>query len=88
MIGRNIREARLRAGMTQECLAELANLHWKTLSYIERGKHPFSIVTFVRLVQYLKTSPSRLLEGSDQLDEKRLKRVTKALARKRQPKRS
>ena len=83
VIGRNIREARMRLGMTQECLAELVGVHWQTVSYIERGKYPFSITTFVKLVQYLQTSPNRLTDGAGEPNKKHLARITKVKARKR-----
>ena len=85
VIGRNVRGARTSAKYTQECLAELVGVHWQTLSYIERGKFPFSVTTFARLSQCLKVSPNRLLEGLPPADEKRIMRITKALARKRRP---
>ena len=84
VIGRNVRETRMGAKFTQECLAELVGVHWQTLSYIERGKYPFSVTTFARLSQCLSVSPNRLLEGLPPADEKRFLRITKALARKRQ----
>lgn len=87
VIGRNVRDARLRLNMTQECLAELVGVHWQTLSYIERGKYPFSVTTFVRLVQYLRTSSNRLTEGMGKADERHFGRVTKALGRKRSARR-
>jgi DNA-binding XRE family transcriptional regulator len=85
VIGRNVREARLKANMTQECLAELAGVHWKTLGRIERGEFPFATTTFARLTQYLKVSPNRLLDGLPNPDPKRMAKITKAPARKRQP---
>jgi len=69
--------------MTQECLSELVNIHWKTLSYIERGKYPFSVTTFVRLSKYLQINTNELIDGIDDIDKKHLARVTKAMARKR-----
>src|SRR3990172_4686810 len=85
VIGRNVRQARLKARMTQECLAELAGVHWKTLGRIERGEFPFAVTTFARLAQYLKISPNRLLDGLPSPDPRRLARITKALARRRRP---
>ncbi len=87
-IGRNARQARLKAGMTQECLAELAGIHWKTLGRIERGEFPFAVTTLARLAQYLKVSPNRLLEGMPSPDPRRVARITKALARKRRPRKT
>ena len=84
-VGRNIREARLKAGVTQECLAELVSVHWQTISGIERGRYPFSIVTFARISQFLQTSANRLLEGLKPSDPKRTRLICKATARKRAP---
>ena len=85
IIGRNIRAARIRAGLTQECLDELLDIHWQTLSNIERGKHPFAVTTFAQIAQYLDTSSDALLTGLPIPNQNRKKRITKALARKRTP---
>lgn len=85
IIGRNIAAARLRVEMTQECLAELVGVHWKTISSIERGRYPFAVTTFIRIAHRLGTSLNRLAEGiSDDADESTL-RTAKALKRKRRP---
>ena len=85
MIGLRVREARLKADMTQECLAELVGIHWKTIGHIERGSYPISLTTFVRLSQFLEISPNRLLDGLQPPDIKRTARIKKALIRKRAP---
>jgi DNA-binding XRE family transcriptional regulator len=85
-IGRNIREARLKAGMTQECLAELASVHWQTISGMERGRYPFSVVILHRISHFLQVSANRLLEGLPAPDAKRTEMIRKAMARKRAPK--
>ena len=85
LIGQRVREARLRANMTQECLGELVGVHWKTIGHIERGSYPFALTTFARLSQFLETSPNRLLEGLTPPDPQRAARIKKALARKRAP---
>lgn len=84
-VGKNIRDARLQANLTQECLAELVGIHWQTISCIERGVYPVSLVTFAKLCQHLEVSPNRLLDGLPAPDAKRAKRIRKALARKRRP---
>jgi len=88
LIGGNAKAARLRANITQECLAELVGVHWQTISYLETGKCSVSVTVFVRLCQALDTSPNRLLEGVPQPDLQRMVRIKKALARKRKPKES
>lgn len=84
-IGQRIREARLKSGMTQECLAELVGVHWKTIGCIERGRYPFAVTTFARVAQHLDVSPNRLLEGLAVPDPQQAEQVKKALARKRKP---
>jgi DNA-binding XRE family transcriptional regulator len=87
LFGQRVREARLKTNMTQECLAELVNVHWKTIGHIERGTYPIGLTTFARLSQFLETSPNRLLDGLEPPDPKRTARIKKALARQRAPKR-
>lgn len=85
-IGTNVKTARSQANMTQECLAEIAGIHWQTVSYIENGKFPASIITFTKISQALGVSADRLLEGLPTLNIERTERIKKALARKRQSK--
>lgn len=85
LFGQRVREARLKANMTQECLAELVGVHWKTVGHIERGSYPIALTTFARLSQFLETSPNRLLEGLKPPDPQRTARIKKALARRRAP---
>jgi len=85
-IGENVKAARLKANLTQECLAELAGIHWQTVSYIENAKYLCSVVTFFKISQALETSPNRLLDGLPELDVARMEKIKKSLARKRKPK--
>ena len=84
-IGANVKAARLKANLTQECLAELAGVHWQTVSYIENGKFLCSIITFFKISQALETSPNRLLEGLPEPDRGRFEKIKKSLARRRKP---
>lgn len=86
LIGTNVKKARLKANLTQECLAELVGVHWQTISYLESGKYPFSVATFTRIVQALDTSANRLLDGLPEPDRKRMNEIKRAKARKRAPK--
>jgi transcriptional regulator with XRE-family HTH domain len=88
LLGRNIREARLKAGLTQECLAELAGVHVQTIGAIEHGDFPFAVTTFARLSQFLDSSPNRLLDGLRPPDRERTTRIKQAMARKRAPRKS
>lgn len=83
IIGRNIAAARLRAEMTQECLAELVGVHWKTIGSIERGRYPFAVTTFVRISQRLGISLNRLIDGVPDNAGEGAVRTEKALKRKR-----
>lgn len=85
VLGRNIRQARLNASLTQECLAELAGVHVQTIGAIEHGNFPFAVTTFARLSQFLESSPNRLLDGLKPPDQERTARIKKALARRRAP---
>ncbi len=75
----------MKANLTQECLAELVGVHWKTVGHIERGSYPIGVTTFARLAQFLETSPNRLLDGLEPPNPQRTARIKKALARKRVP---
>ena len=83
LIGTRIRSERIRAEMTQECLAELAGIHWKTLGRIERGEFAFSIIVFARLAQHLSVNPAMILADVEKPDVRRALRIKKSLARKR-----
>lgn len=83
LIGGNVKAARLKADLTQECLAELANVHWQTISNIENGKFPFPVTTFTRICHALAISPNRLLDGLPEPDLDQIEKTKKAMARKR-----
>jgi DNA-binding XRE family transcriptional regulator len=78
-----VKTARLKANLTQECLAELAGVHWQTVSYIENGKFLFSVVTFFKISQALGISPNRLLEELPEADKAWQEKIKQSLARKR-----
>ena len=84
IIGRNVADARLRANLTQECLAELVGVHAKTIGSIERGLYPFGITTLDRLAQHLETSADRLIEGVPAPNARHAARIRKALPHRRQ----
>jgi len=85
-IGENVKAARLKANLTQECLAELAGVHWQTVSYIENGKYLCSVITLFKVSQALETSPNRLFDGLPEPDIARMDKIKKSLVRKRKPK--
>jgi transcriptional regulator with XRE-family HTH domain len=52
-LGQTIRRHRLKAGLTQEQLAEAADLHWTYISGIERGIRNVSIVNLFQIATAL-----------------------------------
>ena len=61
--GRRVRALREERGLSQEKLAELANLHWTFLSGIERGRRNPGLNTLARLATALKIPLSSLVAG-------------------------
>jgi transcriptional regulator with XRE-family HTH domain len=60
----NLREHRERLGLSQEGLADLAELDRTEISLLERGKRYPRLDTLVRLARGLQlSSPSELLDG-------------------------
>jgi transcriptional regulator with XRE-family HTH domain len=53
-LGQAIRHRRLKLGLTQEQLAETADLHWTYISGIERGVRNVSIVNLFHIAAALK----------------------------------
>lgn len=53
MAGKRVRKARLRNGMSQEGLANAANLSVPYLSHIENARSKASLATFIRLANAL-----------------------------------
>jgi len=60
-IGRRIREARTKRGMTQEQLAERTDITIVYLSELERGLKLPSLTVFVRIAETLHVSTDSLL---------------------------
>jgi transcriptional regulator with XRE-family HTH domain len=60
----NLRHYRDRAGLSQEALADLCNLHRTEISLLERCKRSPRLETIVILARGLElSSPAELLEG-------------------------
>ncbi len=55
-LGHRIRHLRERLGLSQEELAERANLHWTYVSGLERGRRNPGLSTLVRLASALETT--------------------------------
>lgn len=63
LIGRRVRDFRQIRGLTQEKLAEAAELSVPYVSHIERGKKKASISTFIKLANALNITVDTLLLG-------------------------
>jgi transcriptional regulator with XRE-family HTH domain len=61
-LGKALRKERLQLGLSQEGLAEKADLHWTYIGGIERGERNVSLLNIVKLAHALGTTPSRLLK--------------------------
>ena len=62
-LGQTVRRQRLVLGLSQEGLAEKADLHWTYIGGIERGERNVSLLNIVKVARALGTAPSSLLEG-------------------------
>jgi len=61
--GANLRQARFAAGLSQEELANRADLDRAAVSMIERGKRSINLRTLLRLADALELAPGELLAG-------------------------
>lgn len=61
--GERVRMFRKTACLSQENLADLAEMHRTYLSGIERGERNVSLLNIIRLARALEISPSLLIEG-------------------------
>ena len=57
-----MRKLRLDRGLSQEKLAELADLHRNYVGGVELGERNIAIINIVRLARALKVKPGKLLE--------------------------
>ena len=63
LIGQNIRKRRQRIGMTQEKLAEKANLHPVYISQVERAERAVTIDALLRISKALGVRLRDLVDG-------------------------
>ncbi|MGF6634160.1 transcriptional regulator with XRE-family HTH domain [Paraburkholderia sp. MM5496-R1] len=69
--GRVVREERLARGISQEELAEKANLHRNFISLVERGQSKIALDSLFALADALDTSASTLLRRAETAANKR-----------------
>jgi transcriptional regulator with XRE-family HTH domain len=63
IFGKRVRKLRKARGLSQEELAEIAELHRNYIGGIERGERNVALLNILRLAQALGVSLSELLEG-------------------------
>lgn len=62
IVAENVRTFRQKSGLTQEALAEKAEMHWTFVSGVERCKYNISLDSIVRLAKALGRAPYELLK--------------------------
>ncbi len=62
IVAKNVRRFRLKLSLSQEGLAEKADMHWTYVSGVERCKYNISLDSIVRLAKALDRSPHELLK--------------------------
>jgi len=70
-LGDAIRDRRGELGLSQEALADAADLHVTQLGGFERGVRNPSYATLVQLARALDTTPGALLTAADELLSRR-----------------
>ena len=63
LFGQRVREARIALGMSQEDIANLADMHVTNYGRVERGEANSELHTIVRLATALNVDPGELLRG-------------------------
>jgi transcriptional regulator with XRE-family HTH domain len=62
LVGKRIRELRLKTGISQEALADEAGLHRTYMGSVERGERNMSLENIVRIAKALRVRPYELLK--------------------------
>jgi transcriptional regulator with XRE-family HTH domain len=69
VVAANIRRLRQERGLSQERLAQLADLHMTDIGRIERATRDPGVRTLTRLARGLDVEPAELLDGIDRSAE-------------------
>ena len=62
LFGKRLRELRLKQKLSQEKLAEIADVHRNYVGLLERGQSNVSLLTVVALAHALGVKPAKLVE--------------------------
>jgi transcriptional regulator with XRE-family HTH domain len=62
LFGERVRKLRLQRKLSQEKLAEMAELHRNYVGGVERGERNVSLLNIVKLARGLEVKPTKLIE--------------------------
>ncbi len=63
IFGNRVRSLRLERNLSQEKLAELADLHRNYVGGVERGERNIALVNILRLARALRVKPGKLFDS-------------------------